>query len=146
MPADRVAGIALLILAVFVIIETRVLPLGSHKVPGPGYLPMLLACFLGFLSILMIFLRKESPLFRSLKWPEGRHALAIVGCCFFATFAIENLGYRVTMMIVLGTLFGIIERMKLWQVIVLTLGLTFGSYCVFNNFLRVILPQGFWGI
>ena len=69
-----------------------------------------------------------------------------MGCCFFATFFIEVLGYRVTMMIVLGFLFGVVERMKIWWALGLTLGLTFGSYWVFNDLLMVILPRGGFGI
>lgn len=146
MPIDRISGLALLIVAVFVAVETRVLPLGSHSHPGPGYLPLLLSSFLAVLAVILIIRARISALFRSLKWPERYHALAIVGCCFFATFAIEPLGYRVTLIIVLGVLFGLVERMKIWWVVGLTLGLSFGSYWVFNNLLRVILPQGSLGI
>jgi putative tricarboxylic transport membrane protein len=142
MTIDRIGGIALFLLAGYVAFETRVLPLGSHQVPGPGYLPLLLAVVLGVLGLLLIFLKRSAPSFRSLKWPEGLHALVLVACCFFATFAIEVLGYRVTMIIVLGFLFGVLERMKIWWVLGLTLGLSFGSYYIFNNVLMVILPRG----
>jgi hypothetical protein len=145
MTIDRIGGIALFLLAGYVAFETRVLPLGSHQVPGPGYLPLLLAVVLGVLGFLLIFLKRNTPSFRSLKWPEGLHALVLVACCFFATFAIEVLGYRVTMIIVLGFLFGVLERMKIWLVLGLTLGLSFGSYYIFNNVLMVILPRGGFG-
>ena len=51
MAIDRISGIVLLILAVFVAVETRVLPLGDHSNPGPGYLPLLLASILAVLSV-----------------------------------------------------------------------------------------------
>jgi hypothetical protein len=146
MTIDRISGIVLLVLAGYIAFETRVLPLGTHKVPGPGYLPLLLASILGILGILLIVVKEKSSALRSLKWPEGLHAAAIVGCCFFATFFIEVLGYRVTMIIVLGFLFGVVERMKIWWVLGLTLGLTLGSYWVFNDLLMVILPRGGFGI
>jgi hypothetical protein len=146
MTIDRVSGIFLLILGIYVAWETRVLPLGTHHVPGPGYLPLLLALLLSVLGILLIVLRRKSPSLRTLKWAEGLHAAAIIACCLFATFAIEVIGYRVTMMIVLGFLFGAVERMKIWWALGLTLGLTFGSYWVFNDLLMVILPRGGFGI
>lgn len=146
MTIDRISGIVLLILAGYIAFETRVLPLGTHKVPGPGYLPLLLSAILGILGILLIVVKGRSASLRSLKWPEGFHAVAIVGCCFFATFFIEILGYRLTMIIALGFLFGVVERMKIWWALGLTFGLTFGSYWVFNNLLKVILPQGGLGI
>jgi putative tricarboxylic transport membrane protein len=145
MTIDRIGGIALFLMAGFVAFETRVLPLGTHQVPGPGYLPLLLALILGVLGLCLIFTKKKAPPFRSLKWPEGLHALALVACCFFATFAIDALGYRVTMILVLGFLFGVMERMKVWWVLLLTLGLSWGSYYIFNNVLMVILPRGGWG-
>ena len=146
MTIDRLSGTVLLVLAGFIAFETRVLPLGTHKVPGPAYLPLLLASILGVLGILLIFVKATSPPLRSLKWPEGLHAAAIVACCFFATFFIEVLGYRVTMLIVLGFLFGVVERMKIWWALGLTFALTFGSFWIFNNMLKVILPQGGLGI
>jgi hypothetical protein len=142
MSIDRIIGIFLLALAGFIAFEIRALPLGTNEVPGPGYVPLLLTAILGIIGILLIVLKGKSPLLRSLKWPEGRHAVAILGCCFFATFFIELLGYRVTMMIILGFLFGVLERMRIWLTIGLTVGLTFGSYWVFNNLLDVLLPQG----
>jgi hypothetical protein len=142
MTIDRIGGIALVILAGFVAFESRVLPLGTHQVPGPGYLPLLLAIVLGVLGLFLIAAKRKAPAIRSLKWPEGIHAMALVACCFFATFAIEALGYRVTMIIVLGFLFGVLERMKIWWVLTLTLVLSLGSFWIFNNVLMVILPRG----
>ena len=52
MTIDRISGIVLLVLAGYIAFETRVLPLGTHQVPGPGYLPLLLASILGILGIL----------------------------------------------------------------------------------------------
>lgn len=83
--------------------------------------------------------------FRTLQWPEGRHALAILGCCLFATFAMEDIGYRITMIIILGFLFGIVERLKLWQIFTLTAALALGTFWVFDSFLKVPLPRGGWG-
>jgi hypothetical protein len=89
MTIDRISGIVLLVLAGYIAFETRVLPLGTHKVPGPAYLPLFLASILGILGILLIVVKEKSSALRSLKWPEGLHAAAIVGCCFFATFFIN---------------------------------------------------------
>ena len=106
MTLDRISGIALLLLAVFVAVETRVLPLGSHSNPGPGYLPLFLASFLAVLSVILIVWGKLSTLWKSVEWPEKFHALAIIGCCFFAAFSVEPLGYRVTIILILGFLSG----------------------------------------
>jgi len=145
MTMDRLSGGTLLLLAIYVMIETRVLPLGTHSRPGPGYLPLLLSSFLAVLGIILIVRGRLSPASRSVKWTEGRHALAILAGCAFTALALESLGYRITMVILLAFLFGVMERLKWWMVCALTLGLAFGSFWVFDSLLRVILPRGGFG-
>jgi putative tricarboxylic transport membrane protein len=146
MAIDRISGIALLILAVFVAVETRVLPLGDHSNPGPAYLPLLLASILGVLSVVLIVRTKDSPLWKSIQWQEKFHGLAIVSCCFLATFCVEPLGYRITMILILGFLFGVVERMKIWWALILAFALSWGSFWVFDRMLMVPLPRGGLGI
>jgi len=146
MTLDRISGICLLLLAAFIAFETRVLPLGSHDNPGPGYLPLILASFLAVLSLLLVVRGKLSLPWKSTRWPEKYHALAIMGSCFFAAFCIEPLGYRITIVLVLGFLFGFLERMKIGWTLVLAFGLSWGSFWVFDTLLKVPLPRGGFGI
>ena len=44
------------------------------------------------------------------------------GCSVFVTLFMERIGYRITMFLILGFLFGVMERIKLWQVLTLTAG------------------------
>jgi hypothetical protein len=145
MTIDRISGVFLFLLGLFVAWEDRVLPLGTHGRPGPGYFPLLLAAILGILGLLLFLQGRSSPHLRSTRWGEARHAAAILACSFLATFGIERLGYRITMILILGFLFGVVERLKLWQVFVLTIGLSLGSFWVFDSLLRVILPRGGFG-
>ena len=142
MTTDRLSGMAFLLLAVFVMIETRVLPLGTHSRPGPGYLPLLLSSFLAILGVILIVRGRLASSWRSVKWPEGLHALAILAGCVFATLAMETLGYRLVMLILMVFLFGVLERLKWWMVCGLSLGLSFGSFWLFDTMLKVILPRG----
>ena len=121
------------------------LPLGTHGRPGPGYFPLLLSTLLGILGLLLFLRGRPSRPLRSVRWEEAGHAGAILACTFLATFGIERLGYRITMILILGFLFGVVERLKLWQVFVLTIGLSLGSFWVFDSLLRVILPRGGFG-
>lgn len=145
MGIDRISGFFLLLLAVLVAVETRVLPLGTHSHPGPGYLPFILSGFLAAMSLIVIFRGRLSPPWRSVEWPERYHALGIIGCVFFATFSMEPLGYRISMFLVLGFLFGVLERMKVWWALILASSLSLGSFWVFDTFLRVPLPRAGWG-
>lgn len=145
MTTDRLSGIALLLFAIFVMIETRVLPLGTHIRPGPGYLPLLLSSFLAILGIILIVRGRLSSSWRSVKWSEGLHALAILAGCVFTMLALETLGYRFTMLILMVFLFGVMERIKWWMVFSLSVGLSFGSFWLFDTMLKVILPRGSLG-
>lgn len=142
MTLDRISGAFLFLLGLFIAWENRVLPLGTHRHPGPGYFPLILSAILGILGLLLFLQGRSSPHVRSIRWEEARHAAAILACSFLATFGIEKLGYRITMILILGFLFGVVERLKLWQTFVLTIGLSLGSFWVFDSLLRVILPRG----
>jgi putative tricarboxylic transport membrane protein len=142
---DRLSGAVLVLLGLFVVWERRVLPLGTAQHPGPGYFPLFLALLLVLFGAILILRGKGSPAFRTVSWSEASHALPILGCCVFVTLFLEQLGYRLTLFIVLGVLFGILERLPLWLVLTLTLGLSLGSFWLFDSLLRVPLPRGGWG-
>ncbi len=139
---DRISGIGLLIFAIFVVIETRVLPLGTHSNPGPGYLPIILASALAIFAMILIIQGKLSPPWKSIQWPEKVHAWTIIGGCFLVAFLIDPLGYRLTMALFLGFLFGVLEKMKIGWALLLALTLSWGSFWVFDTLLMVPLPRG----
>jgi putative tricarboxylic transport membrane protein len=78
----------------------------------------------------------------AIPWTEWRHAVAILGACVFMALALERLGYRLTILVVLLALLTLVER-KRWVVgAVFAVGFSLGSYLLFNTLLRVPLPQG----
>jgi len=145
MTIDRVSGSALILLGLFVMWERRVLPLGTHGQPGPGYLPLLLAILLVILGGLLVLQGRGATPLRTVVWSEAPHALAILACTAFATGLLERIGYRITMVLILGFLFGVMERLRPWQAAVLTLGFSLGTFWLFDSLLRVPLPRGGWG-
>jgi putative tricarboxylic transport membrane protein len=145
MAIDRLSGTILVLLGLFVLWERRVLPLGTHNQPGPGYFPLLLAILLIIFGGILIARGGLTRAFRSLSWSEAPHAIAILACSVFATLFMERIGYRITMIIILGFLLGAMERIRLWQALTLTLGLALGSFWLFDSLLRVPLPRGGWG-
>lgn len=145
MAIDRLSGTVLVLLGLFVVWERRVLPLGTHNQPGPGYFPLLLAILLIIFGGILIARGGLTRAFRSLSWSEAPHAIAILACSVLATLFMERVGYRITMIIILGFLLGAMERIRLWQALTLTLGLALGSFWLFDSLLRVPLPRGGWG-
>lgn len=142
--ADRVGGIALLVLALGALWESRAYPLGALQKPGAALMPVLLAVLLGGLAILIVAFGGASPPLRSLRWTEARRAAVILAACVFAALALEPLGYRITMAFVLAFLVGAVERNRWSVVLSVALGFSLGSYWIFTR-LGVVLPQGILG-
>lgn len=139
---DRFAGIVIVLFALAVMWETRVLPLGSFHKPGPGYMPMLLAIVLAAMGILVAVGGGDSPRLASVEWSERKHALAILAGCAFTALALERLGYRLTMIVLLAFILWVVERKRPTVVVVTALGLSFGTFFLFGSLLKVPLPLG----
>jgi hypothetical protein len=143
---DRVAGAALVVVALVVLIESRRLPLGTLASPGPAYMPVVLAIVVGVAGALVSVLGGRAPGLARVGWSEWRQAVAILAVCGFAAVALERLGYRLTMAIVLAFLLGVVERKGAVLTVVFALGLALGSFYLFSTVLRVPLPRGPLGL
>jgi putative tricarboxylic transport membrane protein len=143
---DRVAGAALALVALFVLWESRTLPLGTLANPGPAYMPVVLALLLLVGGIAIAVLGGHTPPFGSLAFHEWRHALAIFVACAFAALALERLGYRLTVLLVLLFLLGAVERKRPVAAVIFAVAFAMGTYVLFDTLLRVPLPRGPFGI
>ena len=139
---DRVSGTFLVIFSLLVLWESRVLPLGTFRQPGPAYIPVLLAVLLLLCGASLAVPARRASLLSSLSWGEWRHALAILASCIFALLGMERLGYRLTILVVLAFLVKIMEQRGWLLTILFAFGLAFGSFFLFHTILRVPLPQG----
>jgi len=142
MTTDRLPAGVLALFALFVMWESRQLPLGTFRHPGPAYVPVLLASLLLIFAVLILLTAGQAPKLSSLRWTEWRHALAIFVACVFSVFAIERLGYRLSMFLMLGFLVKFVEKRSWISTLIFAFSLSFGSYFLFYTLLRVPLPQG----
>ena len=143
---DRVAGGALALLGALVLVESRALPLGTLRNPGPAFVPVALALVLLIFGVSIFALGARAPRIAEVGWGEARHAMVIFAVCGFATFALERLGYRLTMLLALLFLVKVVERKGLIVSLAFAAGMAFGSYLLFDTLLRVQLPRGPFGI
>jgi hypothetical protein len=60
----------------------------------------------------------------------------------FSIFAIERLGYRLTVLLVLGFLVKVVEKQGWVLSLAFALSLSLGSFFLFYTILRVPLPEG----
>ncbi len=146
MTVDRVAGVALVLIGLVTMWESRVFPLGSLHRPGPAFMPVLLASLLIIFGVVVFVMGARARRLAELGWPEWRHTLAIFGACAFAAWGLERVGYRLTMAVVVAFLLLVVER-KGWALgLALTVALAWGSFLVFDTLLRVPLPRGPFGL
>lgn len=143
---DHFAGVVLICIAAFVAWENRVYPLGSLASPGPGSVPLMLALILGVLGLLIVLRGGASPLLNSIDWSESRRGLVLLIACGMATFALEPIGYRLTMIGMLVFILGVVERKRPLPTALVALGFSFGSYFLFATLLKVQLPRSPWGL
>src|SRR5688500_17672264 len=94
--SDQFSGLMLIALALYVGWENRAFPLGTLQEPGPGYLPLLLAALMGIIGLFIALWGGRSVPLASVKWSEAIRAIVILAACGAATFALERIGYRLT--------------------------------------------------
>jgi hypothetical protein len=143
--SDQLSGLMLLALALYVAWANQAYPVGTLQEPGPGYLPLVLAVFLGALGLLTaVFGFRSAPL-AAMRWPEAKRAVLILIACAAATFALERIGYRLTVIALLIFFLGLIERKGPVRVAAVALGFAFASFYVIGDLLHVPLPRSPWG-
>ncbi len=144
--SDQISGLMLIALALYVGWMNRAYPIGSLQEPGPGYVPLLLAIFLGVMGLLVVIAGGKSTLLAEMDWGESGRALAILAACGVAAYALERLGFRITMAALLIFFLGVMERRHPARVAAVALGFAFIAYYVFATLLRVPLPVSPWGV
>jgi hypothetical protein len=143
---DHLAGAVLIAIATFVAWENRVYPLGSLASPGPGSVPLMLAIILSGLGLLIILRGAASPLLNSIDWSESKRGVVLLIACGVAIFALERIGYRLSMIALLAFILGVVERKRALPTALVAVGFAFISYYMFATLLKVQLPRGPWGI
>jgi len=87
--SDQFSGAMLLVLALYVGWQNRVYPIGTLDEPGPGYMPLLLAVFMGAMGLLIALWGGKSTPLAAIRWPEAKRALVIMIACAVGAFALE---------------------------------------------------------
>jgi hypothetical protein len=142
MTTDRLSGSVLVLFALLVIWESRRLPLGTFRQPGPAFVPILLALLLLIFGIFVVLTARRAQLLSSIRWTEWRHAVAILAASVFSVFGMERLGYRLTVLIVLIFMVNLVEQRGWLLSLGFAFALSFGSFFLFYTILRVPLPEG----
>ena len=144
--SDVVAGVVLMVIALWVGWQNRAYPIGNLAEPGPGYMPLMIAGALGVFGLLIALRAGASPLINTLDWSEGKRGIVMLIACAAAVFALERIGYRLSMIALLVFMLGVVERKRAVPTLLVAFGFAFLSYYLFASLLKVQLPRGPWGL
>jgi hypothetical protein len=136
---DRAGGGGLALLALWMLLESRRLPLGSWREPGPGAMPTALALTALALGLAIVATGGAGERLSAAGWGSAYRALVIVGACVC-------LGYRPTVLVTLAFLVGVVERRGLLATAAFAVAVAWGSFFLFNTLLKVPLPRGPFGL
>lgn len=142
--SDQFSGLMLVAFALYVAWANQPYPTGTIHQPGPGFMPLALAVFLGLMGLLIALGGARSRPLVEMRWPEASRAITILVASGLGVYALEFLGYRLTTMVLLVFLMGVIERKPPLIVAILSIGFPLLSYYVVADLLLVPLPRSPW--
>jgi hypothetical protein len=150
--ADQWSGLALLLLAAGMIWAALGLPFGDLHKPGPGFFPFWLGVIMGAMAIglfVQTTLAKQSVrtirniLEEDVRW--SKVVLVLVALILYA-FLMDTIGFLIVTFLLLVVLLRFIEPQS-WKVVIgWALAGSVGSYLIFEVWMKLRLPKGFWGI
>jgi putative tricarboxylic transport membrane protein len=150
--ADQWSGLVLLIISGLIGWGALLLPYGNIHNPGPGFYPLWLGILLAVMSIALILKSMRhrgrqrnlrGSLAEKVRWDKVLFvliALALYG------YFMNILGFLMVTILLMVFLLRFIEPQPWRSVIAWTLIGSFGSYLIFEIWMKLRLPKGFWGI
>lgn len=149
MNADRTSSLFWLLVGVVVSVASFRLDLGNFLTPGMGFVPFGAAVLLGLLALISFFqptaeekTANKPPMFRGTGW--GKVLFVFAGLLIYAQ-VIPLAGYNISTFLLMTFLFWIVERQKIWKVVILALLVTVITYYVFSKWLNCQFPIGTLG-
>jgi putative tricarboxylic transport membrane protein len=139
---DKIVGLAAVLGGILLAIAGWQLDLGTSKLPGPGFFPLLIALAMGGLGLWLLLRpgRDEKPLrSESSRWIS--FTLALASIVAYAVL-LQDVGYLISTFGLLLIQLRWVEKQN-WRVSLLTAGMAAViSLVVFRVFLKVPLPPG----
>jgi hypothetical protein len=142
---QQVAGAALVLIGLVSIGLSLQYPLGDAAEPGPAYYPLILSVLLTIFGTAVVW-KAEGERFRVADWWENGRPLAIIAVLATATVALDHLGFRLTVAVMLIVLLGALERRDWRMVLPIAVLFPIVTYGLLHNALKINLPLGPFGI
>ena len=118
------------------------LPFGSLAAPGAGMMPKVMAGFMILFAVLLVFGAAQSAPLASVDWSDRGHAALVVLVTGAAVAAYRQLGFLITMALLVFCLLVIVERKNALRAAAYSVALTLFAYWLFDKLLRSPLEPG----
>jgi hypothetical protein len=139
--ADHVAGAAFILFGLGIFALSGDLPTGQLAMPGSGFLPKIVAGFTILFGLLLALRASESPAFSEVDWSGGKHAMLVTAVSAIAIGLYTQLGFIVTMTVMMIALLLIIERQNPLRAAAYSIGIVLLTYVCFVYGLKTPLPE-----
>lgn len=145
--SQRISGLLLSILSLWICIESFRISIGSLGNPGPGFIGLLSGLVMGIFSVILtIFPNRfikdssegEKTIFTGKIW---KVVYTLTALCAYGFF-MEILGFLISTFLLMIFLLMGIERQKWWFALIVSALTVIGCYILFILCLHISLPKG----
>ena len=143
---DRILAVFCLALAILIGFLGIRSDMGSLENPGPGFMPMIAAGLIFLFSCLLLLRNLPSKEgkgpFQGVLWKRIFLTLFLL---FLYSLILQRAGFLVSTFLIMSTLFRLIEKPS-WSYVIFWGAIASGiSFLIFDIWLEVSLPKGFFG-
>lgn len=136
------SALVFLALAVWIIVGTRNLRIGSFSEPGPGLFPLCLGILMVLFSVISLFVSNPDKL-PKLSWELiPRRVLYVIGILFAYRFGLPVLGHALSTLLLFVSLLKIVGGKRWLPTILWSVVITGAADLLFVRALGVLFPEG----
>jgi len=148
---EKISSLVWLMASIAIIGGSSVYSFGAWSHPGPGFLPLWCGIIMAALSLIVLiqsfYKEKGQPLEKkegSFFTPRWLKLVAVLIILFAYAFLLEIFGFILITFVFMVFVLKVVEPRK-WSIALVEAGsATIVSYALFELWLKVLLPKGFW--
>jgi len=130
-----------LLVGVWICVEALQVPVGSLRMPGAGFFPLVLGVTLSVLAIILLGTEWVSREVSSTRvWPDRPEVLYLMGTLVVAVWLFDRAGFLLTMALFLAVATKVLGRGRWLTVVVTAVIGSVTAYWVFGRLLQISLP------
>jgi len=150
--SDQWSGVVFLLIAVLICLGAANLPYGNIRTPGPGFFPLWIGIILGSMSIGLIVKpttqREKANMIKELLSEKVRwvKVLFVIVCLILYGALMKYIGFLVITFLFIAFLLRFVDPQPWRKVIGWALIGSTGCYLIFEVWIKLRLPKGFFGV